>query len=400
MEATKSEAYIKKIIEITGLKEADIKKLVEEKREELKGLISEAGALFIIAKELGADIESNISEKFQELEISISEIRENMKNLTLTGRIRFVYDVHRFTKKDGGEGIVGSFLLADETGEIRVVLWDEHTKIIEDPDFIKNNIIKIINVYAKLSRSGVNEVHTGRFARIIISPDDVDNTKYPVSKENVEISSVDLSRRSVTLEGKINSKYPIREFSRNDGSTGKVASLTLRDSTGIIKITFWDDNTQKIEGYEMGDIISITDLTPKISSLDNNDSIELQGTSNSTLKKLDKEIKLEAEFAENIKSLETTKNSLVSIRGVIASKDSLREVTSKSGTPISLLSFSVSDESSIIEVTAWSEKAEELAEKLSTGQVIILKNGQLKSFRERKQITLITDSIIEKVNEK
>ena len=45
----KTEAYIKKLIEETGLTKKEIQDLVEEKKQELKGLISEEGALFIIA---------------------------------------------------------------------------------------------------------------------------------------------------------------------------------------------------------------------------------------------------------------------------------------------------------------------------------------------------------------
>lgn len=44
------------IVEKTGLTRKNIILQVKEKREELKGLISEEGALFIIAKELGVDI--------------------------------------------------------------------------------------------------------------------------------------------------------------------------------------------------------------------------------------------------------------------------------------------------------------------------------------------------------
>lgn len=50
------EEVIKRIIEDTGLSRAEIQQLVEEKKEELNGRISDEGALFIIIKELGADL--------------------------------------------------------------------------------------------------------------------------------------------------------------------------------------------------------------------------------------------------------------------------------------------------------------------------------------------------------
>ena len=52
----KLEKFYNKIIEETGLAKEDIQKAVQEKKEELKGLISDEGALFIIGKEFGVDL--------------------------------------------------------------------------------------------------------------------------------------------------------------------------------------------------------------------------------------------------------------------------------------------------------------------------------------------------------
>lgn len=54
----KEEAYILKIMEETGLTRKEIAEKVQEKREELQGLISDEGALFIIGKELGIDFKA------------------------------------------------------------------------------------------------------------------------------------------------------------------------------------------------------------------------------------------------------------------------------------------------------------------------------------------------------
>jgi len=53
----KEKGFIGKIIEETGLSKKEILELVEEKKVELKGLISQEGALFLIGKELGIDLE-------------------------------------------------------------------------------------------------------------------------------------------------------------------------------------------------------------------------------------------------------------------------------------------------------------------------------------------------------
>jgi len=67
----KTDAYINKIIEDTGLTKKEIQNLVEEKKAELKGLISDEGALFVIAKELGVDVKSESKDIMVDIELNI-----------------------------------------------------------------------------------------------------------------------------------------------------------------------------------------------------------------------------------------------------------------------------------------------------------------------------------------
>ena len=175
----KTEVYINKIIEDTGLTRKEIQNLVGDKKNELKGLISDEGALFIIAKELGVDIKSENKELLKDIEISITDITQNMKNLTLFGRIKEIYNTNNFKKNDGTNGFVGSFLLQDSTGDARIVLWDDQVKIFNEPNFENNELVKIINGNAKKGRYGDIEIHVGRYGKVILSPDDVDYKKYP-----------------------------------------------------------------------------------------------------------------------------------------------------------------------------------------------------------------------------
>jgi len=149
---SENEDYIKKIIQKTGLSKKEIQSKMEEKKEDLKGLISDEGALFIVAKELGVDIQEMNATQNNKVEIKISDISINMQNITLAGRIKETYPTNSFTRKDGTTGFVGSFLLHDPTGDIRIVLWDDATKIIENDYFQKNELVKVINCYAKVGR--------------------------------------------------------------------------------------------------------------------------------------------------------------------------------------------------------------------------------------------------------
>ncbi|MFX1337091.1 MAG: DUF2240 family protein [Promethearchaeota archaeon] len=392
----KTEAYINKIVEDTGLTRNEIKNMVEEKKNELKGLISEEGALFIIAKELGVDVKDENKDLLKDIEINIADITPNMKNITLIGRVKQINKIFSFNKKDGGTGKGGSFILHDNTGEIKIVVWDEHIKILEHPEFERNQLVKILNGYARKGKYEGTEVHIGRLSKIIISPEDVDYKKYPKIKEEfISIKDLNLSLPSVSIEGKIIQIFPIKEFNRKDGEKGKVCSLTLMDSTGSTKVTFWNEDTEKTNGLTVNDIISITDLNPRLSALDSK-SIDLFCTRYSIIAKKDKKIKIEGEFTENIKELQE-KRGLVSFKGIISSVDNLKKVTMKNGEEIYLLGLVISDKSDGIRVTIWREKAEEYSEKLTIGKGVLAKNvlAKYSNFSGRNEISLINDSILE-----
>jgi replication factor A1 len=395
----KAEVYINKIIEDTGLTRKEIQNLVEDKKNELKGLISDEGALFIIAKELGVDIKGENKELLKDIEIFISDITQNMKNITLYGRIKEVYNVNSFERNDGTKGYVGSFLLNDNTGDARIVLWDNQVNIFNEPNFEKNELIKIVNGNAKKGKYGNMEIHVGSYGKVIISPEDVDYKKYPkITFKSINIGDINLNLNSLSIEGKIIQLFPKREFTRKDGEIGKVQSLTLLDSTGSIRVTFWNEDTEKIKKLEVNDVISVSNLNPRLSTLDSK-TIDLMANRNTEISKKTGVLDIEGEAVKNIKQLQK-RTGVVSFRGVITSVDNLKSITLKSGEVISLLGFILSDNTDGIRGTIWGEQAEEYSKQLTVGQGLSLKNVLVKysNFSSRNEISLLNDSSLELID--
>ncbi|MHA1914437.1 MAG: DUF2240 family protein [Promethearchaeota archaeon] len=395
----KAEAYINKILENTGLTRKEIQEMVEDKKTDLKGLISEEGALFIIARELGVDVKDENKELLKEIEVYISDITQNMKNINIVGRIKDIYRVNKFNRNDGGEGYVGSFLLHDNTGDIRVVLWDEHVNIFKETNFVNNELVKILNANAKLGRFEELEIHVGRFSKLELSPDDVDYTKHPKIKHKLtSINEINLNLKSISVEGKIIQLSPVKEFKRKNGELGKLKSINLLDSTGSIRLTFWNEDVEKIDNLKIDDVISISNLNPKLNTLDSK-SIDLNASRGSIVKKLTKTLQLKVDMIKSISMLQSHKG-VASLKGKITSVDNLKRIESKSGEQISLLGFIVSDESDWIRVTLWAETADEYSDKLTVNQGLLLKNVivRFSNFSQRNEISIIKDSILELID--
>ncbi len=288
MRKMKTEAYINKILKETNLEREQIQEMVEKKREELKGLISEEGALFVLAKELNV----NLNDRLIELEINISELNPSTKNVTLIGRVKDIYKGRNYNKKEGGTGYVASFFLQDNTGNVRVVVWDDNLRLFFEPEFGMNCLVKIINGHPKMGKFGDIEIHVGRFGKIIVSPEDVDHEKYlKITDDVILIKDIKESHQAITVEGKIIEKSRINEFTKEGGEKGKVSSLRLIDATGTIIVIFWGNDVEKLKGVEVSDVVTITKLYPRKSNLVPT-VIELNAGISSILTKQSKKIKI------------------------------------------------------------------------------------------------------------
>ena len=170
------EEIVSKIKEKTGLDEVLINKKIEDKIHELSGLVSREGAAHIVANEFGVKL-FNPSESGR---LQIKNILPGLRNVSFLGRVLSLYPVRSY-KTDKKEGKIGTMILGDETGKIRVVLWDtNHIQLIEDGKIKQGDILKIKQGYVRESRmvEGI-EVHLSGNSTIEINPADVDIKKIP-----------------------------------------------------------------------------------------------------------------------------------------------------------------------------------------------------------------------------
>ena len=116
-------------------------------------------------------------------QLRIIDIEPNMNSITIYGRIKEIYSKFRVERANGNKGEGASFLLHDPTGDVRVVLWDKHSKVFARNEFNVDEIVKILNGYARKGRAGT-EVHVGKYGSIILAPNGVDFTKLPKLKDS------------------------------------------------------------------------------------------------------------------------------------------------------------------------------------------------------------------------
>jgi ssDNA-binding replication factor A large subunit len=124
MEEGNYDKILERLIKASGVERDEIERRVEAKRAKLSGLISREGALQVIAAELGIS--------FDEEKLKIDELLTGMRKVNFSGKIIKMFPIRTFTQKSGEEGKVANIIVADDTSNIKVVLWDtNHIAMIE-----------------------------------------------------------------------------------------------------------------------------------------------------------------------------------------------------------------------------------------------------------------------------
>jgi replication factor A1 len=149
--------FLERVSRVSSMQKEEIDRRVDAKQAKLSGLISREGALQIIAGEMGIDFDS---ERFK-----IDEIIPGLKKINVVGKILKLFPVRTFTTKKGEEGKVANLILADDTSNIKVVLWDtNHISLIENGSISEGSMIEISNGSVRL-----NEIHLGSFSQLKIT---------------------------------------------------------------------------------------------------------------------------------------------------------------------------------------------------------------------------------------
>lgn len=153
MENSNYEQLVELISNSSGLSVEEIERKIEAKQAKLAGLISRVGAAQVIAAELNINFDKQV--------IKISQIVPGMRKINLVGKIINMFPVREYNK-NGRSGRIGSFILADDTSNIRTVLWDEnHIDLIVDGKIAEDCFVEISNASI---RNG--EIHLSSFSEI------------------------------------------------------------------------------------------------------------------------------------------------------------------------------------------------------------------------------------------
>jgi len=379
----------------------DILTMIQEKRQDLgPELINDESAAMIVARELGVDLLKVTPSARQRIE----DISESTKNVNaLVGIIDNISAVRAFQKSDGAEGKVASVFLRDETGSIRVVLWDDMTRAISEDVLTLGSIVQVRGAYVKMGLGDTIELNIGRMGTIQPLEDDeiemlgIDFDARPVSEE-LKISNLQDRLFDITMKVKIQRVFNLSTFTRKkDDSEGKVLSMIVADDTGTARLVFWDDMAEEMENAQPNEIIRLTGAYTK----PNRDGTETEIHAGNTAKiergLKDKMKTVEAPAVSSSSSVPLGMKNIgdltinmwdVDIEGKVATVYDVRTFTKKDGSEGQVRNVVIADQTSKIRVTFWDDDVDKIA-KVKEGDIIRIVHGYTKEgFRGGLEFTV------------
>ena len=214
----------------------------------------------------GSCIATILHEKPPYLKISqferchIADLKPN-KNLTLLARVLKVGEIREFTRSDGKTVRYGTLLAGDNTGLVRIFLWDDK---IETIDTLHEGDTLLIEDAQVKDRHGEVFISIGNSGTLRINPQ-LDDKEMPMCPKRVALAQLNDFSRPVIIEGLLTSDIELREVQIGNGEKIRVATLTVADGADRARLSLWRELVEAVGKLDLkaGTCVRVVGAQPK-----------------------------------------------------------------------------------------------------------------------------------------
>ena len=326
--------------------------MVERKKQESHGLLSDEGAVRLLAQQLAglSGQAVNISD------LRISSIQAGLSDATISGEILSLSQLREFQRSDGSVGKLVRVKLKDGSGQITCVLWDSTAEIVEKEQLATGSKLRLAHGYTRLGLAGEVEFHLGSRSTIEIL-NRVPNAGPLIDSGRIqENPSLNISPESVRVR--------IRKLQRSRGENGPAWAL-CENEEGLTMAKFWDDNMETVLSMGEGSVITIKNpwMTER------NGMVYLNAGARSSITK-ETLVDIESPPPVTIASIKPGPK-LYTTRGVVIERTDAREIETREGRRTRVSNIRVEDGTGKIRVALWDNLAQ-IVESLRMGDAIRL----------------------------
>jgi replication factor A1 len=293
-----------------------------------------------------------------------------LNNVTVVGRVVAVFSPRAFRGVRSGK--FASLLIADKSGILRIVLWNDKADLIESGKLKVGQIVRFSHGYTREDCTGKIELHIGERCEVGINPHDVEAKDFPtISKFTTKIGELTHATRNkkVNVTGTVKELFAVSDFERQDLSSGRVMRFVLADDPGEIAVVVWNEKVDELEKLlKVGVRLQIVNAKVK-KAMGEGLEIHVDAmTYVGTVPPAERLMKI-ADLKEG--------GSDVDVEGEVATKPLIRDVRTSKQELLKLATFELKDETGRIWVSAWRNHAES-AKNLKVGDKVIIEDAYVK----------------------
>jgi replication factor A1 len=236
---------------------------IEDKKNTVgAGYLTNQGALFLVAGELGVALQQVTSS-----DLTLKDMFVGANDVTVVARVLGVYPVSTFKKKDGGEGRYRRMVLFDKDRSVKLTLWDDR---VDDPEGKKISVdapVRVVNGYVKQGLDGKPNLSVGSRGGIELVDDERVAAKLVKLGDMAEkLTKINDEKSFIALDCIVSSEPRYSEFVRADGSPGSLFQFGVigQGSREEQRVVIWSPVDRP--EVKVGQRIRITNVRTKRSS--------------------------------------------------------------------------------------------------------------------------------------
>jgi replication factor A1 len=216
------------------LTKQDIDDRIKQKIEKIgPGYLTEEGALFLIAKDLGISLKQTLK-----TEMSLKDIYVGAKDVSIESRVLNISPTKQFSRKDGSPFLLRTMTVYDNDSAVSVKLWDEKANLPGIEELKPGDLIKIIKAYVKSDLDGSPTINVGSGSNI--ESTNKESKIIAVDELTVDASQVKENQSNLVVSGKIDGSITTLEFTNRRGEPGKGLRMRLKGNDDATKgVVIW-----------------------------------------------------------------------------------------------------------------------------------------------------------------
>ena len=227
-----------------------IRDMIDEKKRKVgAGYLTDQGALFLVAADLGISFDG-----MPKVQSGLKDIYVGAKEVTVTGRIMNIYPVHTFTKRDSNEqAATRTIVVYDRDARVKVKLWDKQVVVPDEMGLQAGDIIKIIKGYVRAGLDGKPVINLGSYSAIETVQDDPAIPS--IDSLNSTVDAITGPQDSVVITGTISANPRVSEFVNARGEPSKSLQLQVSNDavTRTLRAVIWNvDETRLPKVFKTG----------------------------------------------------------------------------------------------------------------------------------------------------